>query len=378
MAFSELSSSALPPPGAWESLVLRSIAASKVIGWDTQVKPKEMVSDFLRDNSCLDDFLRKAPSSMMFWFFQRRDAFLSQKTMTKWSRNALDDYVLLSAAPGFVSRDECFFVSHFWRTREHPDPDGECLRLLQAELRPQHWSYIWVDWTCIPQSPHSQAEATYFRRSLETMSGIIRNCGFAWFYPPFEAGMCFLYEFSENALTSYGDIEATPDIREFKDHVQEMVRTSVRSVLDKYSYRCTHDRDKAFLTSWLELLVLLTKLRIEILDIRRFMDLMTWFPTVKVNHLQTADDVLQLNRYQGTLIRHGKRYLFTPFPEWVSLPTVILTIIVLLTVSERPVGSTLRIARISNTMASTSPQNIVRTLCHILRYKVMRTGRSER
>ena len=192
--------------------------------------------------------------------------------MTKWSRDVLDNYVLLPATPGFVSRRECFFVSHFWRTQEHPDPDGVYLRLHQAELQPQHWSYIWVDWTCIPQSPHSQAEEAYFLRSLETMSGIIRNCGFAWFYPPFEARMWILYEVTEFALTSSEDFEATPDIREFKDHVQEMVQTSVRSVLDKYSYRCTYDRDKAFLTSWLEILVLLTKLRIGIVDIRRLMD----------------------------------------------------------------------------------------------------------
>ena len=34
-----------------------------------------MVIDTLQDYSCLDDFLCKAPEFLMFWFFQRRDAF---------------------------------------------------------------------------------------------------------------------------------------------------------------------------------------------------------------------------------------------------------------------------------------------------------------
>ena len=318
MAFSEVSSSSPPPSGTWDELVVRSIEAAILLAPDAQEGEQQRVIDALQRCSCLDDFLRKAPEYMMFWFFQRRDAFLSQETMTKWNRDDLDDYVLLPATPGFVTRKECFFVSHFWRTQEHPDPDGEYLRLLQTQLRPQHWSSIWVDWTCIPQSPHSQAEETYFQRSLETMSGIIRNCGFAWFYPPFEARMWILYEITEFALTSSGDFEATPDIREFKDHIQEMVQTSVRSVLEKYSYRCTHDRDKAFLTSWLEILVLLTRLRIEIIDIRRLMESMTWFPTVRMMNFGTAKASLQLSKFQGTLIHKGERYTFTPFPIWVG------------------------------------------------------------
>lgn len=316
MAFSEVSSCAPPPSVAWDSLVVRSIEAAEVLAWDAPGNSKQRVIDALQDCSCLDDFFCKAPKSMMFWFFQQRDAFLSQERMTKWSRDFLDDYVLLPATSGFVSRDTCFFVSHFWRTQEHPDPDGEYLRLFQAELQPQHWSYIWVDWTCIPQSPHSQAEEAHFLRSLETMSGIIRNCGFIWFYPPFEPRLWILYEITEFALTSSEDFEATPDVKEFKKHVQEMVQTSVRSVLDKYSYTCTHDRDKAFLTSWLEILVLLTRLRIRIDDIRKLMDSLTWFPIMKMIHLYTVDGILLLSKFQGTLIRNGERYKFTPFPKW--------------------------------------------------------------
>jgi hypothetical protein len=324
MAPSNFSSSAHSQSVAWDSLVLRSIEASELLVRDVQRVNRSF--EVLKSYSCLDDFLRKAPEFLMFWFFQQRDAFLSQETMTKWSPNILDNYVLLPATSGFVSRNECFFVSHFWRTHDHPDPDGQYLRLLQAELQPQHWSYIWVDWTCIPQSPRSKAEEAYFLRSLETMSGIIRNCGFVWFYPPFEARLWILYEVAEFVLTSSGSILATPDIRKFKDHVQEMVQTSVRSVLDKYSYNCTYDGDKAFLTSWLELLVLLRRLVIDVLDIRRLMDHITWSRTTKEILVITANGNLQLSKFQGTLIRNGECYMFTPFPEWVSLSIIILAI----------------------------------------------------
>ena len=50
---------------------------------------------------------------------------------------------------------------------------------------------------------------------------------------------------------------------------------------------------------------------------------MTWRPTVESDrHHYTADASLQLSKFQGTLIRNGERYTFTPFPEWVSLPIV--------------------------------------------------------
>jgi hypothetical protein len=307
-----------PSSVAWESLVLRSIEASEVLDRNFAQGNLKRFKELLQKCSCLDDFLSKAAGLMMVWFFQRREAFLSQDTMTKWSRNALDDYVLLPATDGFVSRKECFFVSHFWRTQEHPDPDGECLRLLQAELRSQHWLYIWVDWTCSPQSPRSQVEEAYFLRSLATMSAIIRNCGFVWFYPPFEARLWILYEIAEFTLTSSGVIAVTSDIREFMEHVRQMEQTSVRSVLDKHNYRCTYDRDKAFIVSWLELLVLLRRLPIGLIETRRVMDYMTWFQTAKEIRVGLGDGDFHLSKFQGTLNYKGERYTFTPFPEWVS------------------------------------------------------------
>lgn len=182
---------------SWRSLVRRSLEA-----WDsldqltlTGMNPKNFIHDYID----LDDFLTKSGSmgTLMFWFFQRREAFLSQKTMTKWSRDRLDDYILLPASHGYVTRTECFFVSHFWQSDNDPDPGGKYLKLVQMELALQSWSYVFVDWTCLPQCPRSDTEKAYFLRALETMPAIIRNCGFMWNYPPFKPKLWILYEVAE-------------------------------------------------------------------------------------------------------------------------------------------------------------------------------------
>ncbi|KAH8686470.1 hypothetical protein BGZ61DRAFT_454517 [Ilyonectria robusta] len=296
----------------WGSLVHRSVEA-----WDPLTQTGHAIEkEVLQKCTSLDEFLCKGSANPMFWFFQRRAAFLSQKTMPKWSSDRLDDYVLLPASNGFVKRTECFFVSHFWQTKDHPDPNGEYLHLLQENLRLQTWSYIWIDWTCIPQYPRSQKEEAYFLRTLQTMSGIIRNSGFVWFYPPFEARMWILYEVAEYTLTSTGEFQVTTDIKEFADHVKEMLQGGVRSTLNKHGYTCTYDRDKEFLTSWLEVLVLLRRLRVNIYDVRRLLDYLTWLPSARSIFMYTIDGPVELLRYEGTLILGGERYTFTPFPKW--------------------------------------------------------------
>lgn len=309
-----MSSESSPGTTLWASLVHRSIEARKEIR--TQNVPKLL--DILEHWTTLDEFLEESPKTVLFWFFQRRDAFLSQKTMQRWSRDRLDDYVLLPATPGFVLRTNCFFASHFWQTKDNPDPDGKHLRLLQNELQPQSWSYIWVDWTCIPQHPRSERENAYFLRSLQTMPAIIRNSGFIWYYPPFEARLWILFEMAEYLLTAEGGWPVTPDNKEFVDHIKEMLEVGVSPVLEKHGYKCSYDRDKEFLTSWLEALVLLRRLRIDINSIRSLMDTLTWYPTLQVTVLHTPAGVIEFCRYEGTLELNGNRHKFTPFPRWVS------------------------------------------------------------
>lgn len=317
---STVSTDASPPSPAWDSLVRRSIEAWEALPQITRTCRFHI--DILRQYTCLEDFL-EAPRFFMFWFFQRREAFLSQSTMTKWGRDHLDDYVLLPADR--VSRSECLFVSHFWRTKDSPDPDGKYLRLLQSDLQTQTWSYVWVDWSCAPQHPRTEAEQSYFLRTLGTIPGIIRNCGFAWYYPPFEPRLWILYEVAEYTLTtSLGVHQTTADIREFIDHVKEMVQVGVRPTLESHGYKCTYDGDKEFLTSWLELLVLLKRLHIDVLDVRRLLDFLTWEPTASHISLVTRKGLVELYKFEGILILEGERYTFTPFPELVSLAVPVI------------------------------------------------------
>ena len=41
------------------------------------------MTEVLEHWTSLDDFMEEAPDPVMFWFFQRREAFLSEKTMRK-------------------------------------------------------------------------------------------------------------------------------------------------------------------------------------------------------------------------------------------------------------------------------------------------------
>lgn len=148
---------ALPPSLLWPRLVERSTAS-----WDgplhKPVDQKSREKETLRSYSNLEDFLVGASKGVMFWFFQRRDVFLMQEEMGKWSEDKLEDFVLLPATLGSVSRLDCMFLSHYWTSRDYPDPYGQALQLNQNQLRDQEWSYVWVDWTCTPQAPRSPAE----------------------------------------------------------------------------------------------------------------------------------------------------------------------------------------------------------------------------
>ncbi|KAK2028976.1 hypothetical protein LX32DRAFT_639490 [Colletotrichum zoysiae] len=300
---------------AWASLVHRSMEAWKETWTHEDMEMPEIILHILKKWTSLDEFLEEAPRTLMFWFFQQREAFLSQKTMQKWSRDRLDDCILLPTAQGFVLRTNCFFVSHFWQTNNDPDPDGKYLRLNQNELRSQPWSYIWVDWTCIPQHPRSEREEGYFLRSLQTMPSIIRNSGFSWHYLPFEARLWILYEIAEYTLTADGDWLITPDNKEFMDHIKEMLHFGVRPTLEKHGYRCSYERDKEFLTSWLEVLVLLRQLRIGIIHMRRLMGHLTGFYGNNIT-FSTPKGTIKLYRYEGTLMLNEVTYTFTPFPRW--------------------------------------------------------------
>lgn len=60
-----------------------------------------------------------------------------------------------------------------------------------------------------------------------------------------------------------------------------MLKTGVQATLEKHGYRCSYNRDRQYLTSWLELLVLLRRLHFSIGTTRNIMDHITWFNTLR-------------------------------------------------------------------------------------------------
>jgi len=167
----------------------------------------------------------------------------------------------------------------------------------------------------MPQSPRSLPEMSYFDRSLQTISAIIRNCGFMYFYPAFESPLWILYEIAEYVLTCTGRHPKTSDIAPFFQHIFAMFENGVQATLAKYGYRCSYERDQQLLTSWLELLVLLRQTISSIDTGRTIMDNTTWF--CRAQHQLYAG--VELKKFEGILVVNGRMYTFTPFPQWVRV-----------------------------------------------------------
>jgi hypothetical protein len=52
----------------------------------------------------------------------------------KWDLDRLEEYILLPIDYGFANNQDCFFISHFWRTSEHPDPQADDMRFFREDL----------------------------------------------------------------------------------------------------------------------------------------------------------------------------------------------------------------------------------------------------
>jgi hypothetical protein len=303
---------ALPPRLIWRSFVRQSIAAWKghVEGEVHERRAKDLLT---KECHTMDEFMFRSVEfgTPWLWFFQKRSAFATQKRFAKWSLDKLDDYILLPGSNGYIWRTECFFVSHFWQTRDDPDPDGHYLRLHQAQLECGQWSYIWVDWTCLPQYPRTDTQELYFRRGLELMTALIRNCTFTWFYPPFEPRLWILYEITEYTLTCTQGIPRTDDNRTYLEHLGEMLQSGVQTTLLKHGYRCSDTRDKEYLISWLELIILLRRLQLTNDHVRVIMDTLTWQNMCREMYLSGVS----IDKRKGTLVVNGRSYDFKPFPR---------------------------------------------------------------
>lgn len=128
----------------------------------------------------------------------------------------------------------------------------------------------------MPQGPWGKDKEVYFPRALQTTPAIIRNSEFMWYYyRTFKPSMWVLFEVAVYIFTCEREHPDSEDAKKLTDHVQEMYQIGVRPTLSKHGYRCRFDRDDDFFTAWLEILVPLRKLFIDVDDMRWILDRLT-------------------------------------------------------------------------------------------------------
>ncbi|KAF5372419.1 hypothetical protein D9757_011625 [Collybiopsis confluens] len=308
-----------PLQAEFESLVKRSTAAWKRIQPE-YAERGTFDENFSRNATRLrySMSIQEVIYNRQFWFFQLRDSFLNQKTFRKWDPSQLDHYVLLPLDYGFVNNADCVFVSHYWRTKDHPDPHGIDLDQFQRDLGMAdgdwsgEWSFIWVDWTCMPQSPRTPDQKRYFRRMLRCISMLCRDCCMSWRFPDFRPRAWVLAEIAEYCLTHRNHV-VTDDNRKFINHLQEMVVFGVRPVLEKYDYKCTSESDMRLVTGWLELDILIAQLlpgdhNVEY--VQQILDIINR-PYVGSYQVQPLDNML-IDKAAGIITYKGVKHHFTP------------------------------------------------------------------
>ncbi|KAH7303546.1 hypothetical protein B0I35DRAFT_485120 [Stachybotrys elegans] len=300
---------------SFESLIERSI---KILPRGGTSATREAVSKhtaFLKGLKSLDELLanKEAP----FWFFQRRESFMQQTTFQKWDANWLGRYVLIPIEGGFANPEDCIFVSHYWQTPSHPDPEGRDLRQLQELLRDGFWSksaFFWVDWTCLPQrsatAPRTPEQQQYFRQALASISRLVRDCSFLAHFTEFRPRLWVLFEvaaFTFNRAEPVG----LPCTDFFKKHLLQMKGNDVRLVLDKYNYACTNNADRNWVITQLEILLALRK-TVPSIHTRR--QILNAIDTSTIRYCAHEEVRVQVDKERGTLIAGESTYQFNPLP----------------------------------------------------------------
>lgn len=298
-----------PRPAAFQSLVARSIAAWRSIRFATKNREEliEKYSAMLPKLKSIDDLLGANPK---YWFFQTRENFMSQTALAKWDSDCLERYIVLPVDCGFANNTDCFFISHYWRTPSHPDPDGIDLSLLRQDLEGQEWSYVWLDWTCLPQVPRSQAEERYFRQMLQCIPLVVQDCAFVWRYPEFEPRAWVLFEIAVFLLNHHYCDSPTEDMKPFALHIKKMVEsTGVIPTLKEYGYRCADDSDLTLVTGWLEILVILHK---AVPDVLLRQEILDHIHNPSVGSFSNPFSGLGVDKSAGTITLNGTTHKFTP------------------------------------------------------------------
>ncbi|KAF9456600.1 hypothetical protein BDZ94DRAFT_1275255 [Collybia nuda] len=298
-------------PALFQSLVDRSIEAWKSLNYVGRDQAEAITrwTRILRNIKSLEALLE---SSKLFWFFQLKESFVQQKLLGKWNSDSLDAYILLPLEHGFANNQDCFFISHYWNTPEHPDPQGHDMRLFLEDIGQTEWSYVWVDWTCMPQSPRTEAESYYFKNMLQFIPTLVRDCAFEWRFPSFAPRAWILFEIAEYVFTHSGGIAITEDITPFISHVIELVQEGVRPTLSKYGYTCTNNSDILYVIGWLEVLVILVKI---FPDVGMRQQILDSLDTDNVGIFRLTPIGLGIDKRRGIITEQdGTEHRFTPIP----------------------------------------------------------------
>ncbi|KAF7378456.1 hypothetical protein MSAN_00272700 [Mycena sanguinolenta] len=210
---------------SFKSLIDRSIAAWATINFVTD--NYSTAFENYRSRICNLGSVEDVLKCRSYWFFQLRTSFLSQDRFLKFDLSRLDEYILLPIDYGWANNHDCYFISHYWRTASHPDPDGTDLRMFQQDLVSDTlWSFVWIDWTCAPQvgvdGKRTPLEEYYFELMLQCIPMLVRDCAFEWRFPAWEPRAWILYEVAEYILGHTKYVE-TEDNRPFRLHVEEML-----------------------------------------------------------------------------------------------------------------------------------------------------------
>lgn len=304
------------PSTLFKRLVERSISAWSSLRFCQENKYYNihLHAEVLRGMKSLDEVLHSRTPMSQMWFFQLKSSFMQQSRFTQWDESRLDDYVLIPVVAGFVNKTDCVFISHFWRTDQHPDPDGLDFNLLRQDLADSRCSYIWLDWTCLPQGKLSNLQKYYFQVSLPKLPLLMRDCAYSWRFPDFRPRLWILFEVACWLFNHVGCVEYD-DMAQYVADCKRMVEVGAKTVVAQRGYKCTNGGDTKIVTSWLELLVLLYKHVPSTSTRRDLLDTVEGFHATTTAAVEFySDDHISVDMVRGMLSVGNKTYCFTPLP----------------------------------------------------------------
>lgn len=142
---------------------------------------KDKYQNLFLDELTIQEILSSKTNILVF--FVRKEAILKMKRFIVWEEMNFNDFILIPLDSLFINNHDCQFFSHFWRTKNHPDPDGYDLELLKQHLRQDKITkYVWIDYCCIPQHLDHEIKQRYFEYILTRIPVLIQECSFNFFY----------------------------------------------------------------------------------------------------------------------------------------------------------------------------------------------------